>query len=132
MIYGRICNSTVLVTGILLLMFAPLDPSTNTSGQSALAQDTNMIFSPSPPVPFDQLSSQQIATSTNKTCTLTPSLIEIEDTPQQTQGPYFVDGMPNRSDLRSETSDGSMQEGIPLHLVINVYDINGDDHYWIK
>ena len=95
-----ILKSTVLVTGILLLMFAPLDPSTNTSGQSALAQDTNMIFSPSPPVPFDQLSSQQIATSTNKTCTLTPSLIEVEGTPQQTQGPYFMDGMPNRSDLR--------------------------------
>ncbi|MGB7665413.1 MAG: hypothetical protein WBL67_21965 [Nitrososphaeraceae archaeon] len=120
-----ILKRTVLVTGILLLMFVPLDPSTNTSGQSALAQDTNMIFSPPPPVQFDQLSSQQIATSTNKTCTLTPSLIEVEGTPQQTQGPYFVDGMPNRSDLRSETSDGSMQEGIPLHLVTNVYDIKG-------
>ena len=127
MVECAILKSTVLVTGIILLMFAPLDPSTYTSGQSALAQDTNTIFSPPLPVPFDQLSPQQIATSTDKTCTLTPSLIEIEGTPQQTQGPYFVDGMPNRSDLRSETTDGSMQEGIPLHLVINVYDISGDD-----
>ncbi|MFZ0553919.1 MAG: hypothetical protein WAM26_01380 [Nitrososphaeraceae archaeon] len=50
-----ILKRTVLVTGILLLMFVPLDPSTNTSGQSALAQDTNMIFSPPPPVPFDAI-----------------------------------------------------------------------------
>jgi hypothetical protein len=60
----------------------------------------------------------------NKTCTLTPSLIEIEGTPQQIEGPYFVDGMPNRSDLRS--SDGIIQEGIPLHLNLNVYDVDDD------
>ena len=51
----QILKSTVLVSGILLLMFAPLDPSTYASGQSALEQDTNMIFSPPPPAPFDQL-----------------------------------------------------------------------------
>ena len=39
-----------------------------------------------------------------KTCTLTPSLIESEGTPQQTDGPYFVDDMPNRSDIRSDPS----------------------------
>jgi hypothetical protein len=63
---------------------------------------------------------QQIATSTNETCTLTPSLIKVEGTPQQTEGQYFVDGMPNRSDIRSDTSDGSVQEGILLDLIINV------------
>ena len=77
-----------------------------------------------PPPPFESLSAQQIATSTNKTCTLTPSLIEIEGTPQQIEGPYFVDGMPNRSDLRS--SDGTIQEGIPLYLNLNVYDVDDD------
>ncbi len=65
-----------------------------------------------------------MASSTNKTCTLTPSLIEEEGTPQQTEGPYFVAGMPNRSDIRSDPSDGSVQQGIPLHLVIHVYKIN--------
>jgi protocatechuate 3,4-dioxygenase beta subunit len=81
-------------------------------------------FGPPPPGQF--FSATQANASTNKTCTLTPSLIEVEGTPQQTEGPYFVDNMPNRSDITSDTSDGSVQEGIPLKLVINVYDVDGD------
>ena len=75
-------------------------------------------FGPSP-----ELSAQKSA-STNKTCTLTPTSIKLKGTPQQTEGPYFVDGMPNRSDIISDPSDGSVQQGIPLHLVIHVYDVN--------
>lgn len=78
------------------------------------------------PPPVDELSAAQANASTNKTCALTPSLIEVEGTPQQTEGPYFVDNMPNRSDITTDTSDGSVQEGIPLNLVINVYDVDGD------
>ena len=66
----------------------------------------------------------QTSASANQTCTLTPSLIEVEDTPQQTEGPYFVDNMPNRSAIGSDTSSGSLQEGIPLNLTINVYDVD--------
>jgi protocatechuate 3,4-dioxygenase beta subunit len=66
----------------------------------------------------------QVGASTDQTCNITPSLIEVEGTPQQTEGPYFVDGMPERSDIRSDLSDGSVQEGIPLSLVINVYDVD--------
>jgi protocatechuate 3,4-dioxygenase beta subunit len=76
--------------------------------------------------PPGQFSATQANASTNKICTLTPSLIEVEGTPQQTEGPYFVDNLPNRSDITSDTSDGSVQEGIPLKLVINVYDVDGD------
>jgi protocatechuate 3,4-dioxygenase beta subunit len=76
-----------------------------------------------PPAPISPESAAQSA-STNKTCTLTPSLIEYEGTPQQTEGPYFVDGMPNRSDIRSDPSDGSVQQGIPLHLIIHVYGLS--------
>ena len=79
-------------------------------------------------VQFEQsspkLSAAQISASTNQTCKLTPSLIEEEGTPQQIEGPYFVDDMPNRSDIRSDPSDGSMQEGIPLRLVLHVYDVD--------
>jgi hypothetical protein len=56
-------------------------------------------------------------------------IIEIEGTPQQIEDPYFVDGMPNRSDVRSDTSKGSLQDGIPLRLILRVYevdDIDGD------
>jgi protocatechuate 3,4-dioxygenase beta subunit len=119
-------KSTILVIGILLLFYAPLELNTHTSGQPTFPQGTNntTLLSSMPPPPFEPLSTQQIATSTNKTCTLTPSLIEIEGTPQQIEGPYFVDGMPNRSDLRS--SDGTIQDGIPLHLKLNVYDVDDE------
>src|SRR5919107_1423831 len=77
-------------------------------------------FVPSSP----ELSATQISASTNQTCTLTPSLIEEEGTPQQIEGPYFVDDMPNRSDIRSDPSDGSVQQGVPLYLVLHVYDVD--------
>jgi protocatechuate 3,4-dioxygenase beta subunit len=48
----------------------------------------------------------------------------LHGTPQQTEGPYFVDGMPNRSDIRSDTSKGSVEQGIPLRIVIHVYDVD--------
>jgi protocatechuate 3,4-dioxygenase beta subunit len=34
--------------------------------------------------------------------------------------------MPNRSDLRTDSSDGTIQEGIPLYLNLNVYDVDSD------
>jgi hypothetical protein len=59
---------------------------------------------PFPPLP--ELSTTQKSASTNLTCTLRPSLTEVENTPQQIEGPYFVDEMPSRSDIRLDTSDG--------------------------
>lgn len=40
--------------------------------------------------------------------------------PEQTEGPYFVDEKLNRSDIRLDPSDGSLKEGLPLHLVLRV------------
>ncbi|MBD0360009.1 MAG: hypothetical protein ICV56_04790, partial [Nitrososphaeraceae archaeon] len=71
-----------------------------------------------------ELSATQISASTNQTCTLTPSLIEEEGTPQQIEGPYFVDDMPNRSGIRSDPTDGSVQEVVPLSLVLHVYEVD--------
>src|SRR5919112_5019024 len=105
------------------------------SGSLTLLSHNNVVGSsntpPSPPPQFPipppsqpELSSTQRSASINQTCRLTPSLIEVEGTPQQIEGPYFVDDMPNRSDIRSDPSDGSMQEGIPLRLVLHVYDVD--------
>ena len=47
---------------------------------------------------------------------------KADRTPQQTEGPYFVDEMLNRSDIRSDPSDGSVQDGIPLRLIIHIHD----------
>lgn len=40
--------------------------------------------------------------------------------PAMTEGPYFVDEMLNRSDIRSDPSDGSVREGAPLALTFIV------------
>ena len=42
-------------------------------------------------------------------------------TPEQTEGPYFVDEKLNRSDIRFDPTDGSIQAGMPLTLVVNVF-----------
>jgi len=118
---------------LLLASFATMMFSSN-AAEFALAQAPSQQLTvpgtpgqqPFGPPPVDELSAAQVNSSTNKTCTLTPSLIEVEGTPQQTEGPYFVDNMPNRSDITTDTSDGTVQEGIPLNLVINVYEVNGN------
>jgi protocatechuate 3,4-dioxygenase beta subunit len=71
-----------------------------------------------------ELSASQKNASTSGTCSLTPASVKLHGTPQQTEGPYFVDGMPNRSDIRSDTSKGSVEQGITLRLVIHVYDVD--------
>lgn len=43
--------------------------------------------------------------------------------PEQTEGPYFVDERLNRSDIRSDPSDGSIREGVPLQLNFRVSDL---------
>src|ERR671915_1809554 len=91
---------------------------------SAVTGSSQPQFSGPPPFSQPELSATQSGASTNQTCTLTPSLIEIEGTPQQIEGPYFVDDMPDRSDIRSDPSDGSVQEGVPLSLVLHVYDVD--------
>lgn len=46
--------------------------------------------------------------------------------PELTEGPYFVDDVLNRSDIRIEPSDGSMVEGIRLRLVFQVSDVTSN------
>jgi len=72
---------------------------------------------------FQGLSSAQRAASTNETCVLIPNT-KLHGLPQQTEGPYFVDGMPNRSDIRSDTSSDLIQKGTKLSLTIHVYGID--------
>ncbi len=46
--------------------------------------------------------------------------------PEQTEGPYFVDEKLNRSAIRQDPSDGSVKPGVPLRLVLNVYSVAGN------
>jgi protocatechuate 3,4-dioxygenase beta subunit len=114
----KISSIVVAFTFLGLFIFLP-------GSQVIGSQQFSTQQFPFPPLP--ELSATQRSASTNLTCTLRPSLTEVEGTPQQIEGPYFVDGMPNRSDIRSDTSDGSMQDGIPLRLLLHVYNIEDDN-----
>ncbi|MBI1258164.1 MAG: hypothetical protein GC204_11895 [Chloroflexi bacterium] len=52
-------------------------------------------------------------------------LLNCIASPQMTEGPYFVDEMLNRADIRIDPTDNSVQDGIPLQLEIKVYKVDG-------
>jgi protocatechuate 3,4-dioxygenase beta subunit len=47
---------------------------------------------------------------------MTPCVVQ----PQQTEGPYFVDGMFNRADIRTEPPSGPARPGVPLKVTFHV------------
>ena len=82
---------------------------------------------PTNPVQFGfipGLSPFEKSASASRTCTLSSNSMRLSGAPQQIEGPYFVDQMPNRSDIRSDTSDGSIKDGIPLRLSFHVYGVD--------
>src|SRR4051812_39917011 len=44
--------------------------------------------------------------------------------PEMTEGPYFVDEKLNRSDIRSDPTDGMVKAGVPLRLVFRVSNVS--------
>lgn len=46
-------------------------------------------------------------------------------TPAQTEGPYFVDELLERADLRLDPTDGRVKDGIPLRVRIMVHRVDG-------
>jgi len=46
--------------------------------------------------------------------------------PELTEGPYFVDEMLNRSDIRSDPSDGSVTDGAQFNLAFNVSQVSSN------
>ena len=63
--------------------------------------------------------------TTAATASTTPLPVSCVVTPEQTEGPYFVDERLNRSDIRSDPTDGSVSEGVPLRLDLTVSSVNG-------
>jgi protocatechuate 3,4-dioxygenase beta subunit len=113
-----------LLSVVLVLMYVKIDSMANPSGQAVNAlSDKVLSLRPVQFGFFSELSPSEKAASASGSCALTPS-IKLNGTPQQTEGPYFVDKIPNRSDIRSDSSDGSVKEGIPLRLITHVYDVH--------
>lgn len=46
--------------------------------------------------------------------------------PEQTEGPYFVDEKLNRSDIRSDPTDGTVKEGVPLQLTLKISQVGSN------
>jgi protocatechuate 3,4-dioxygenase beta subunit len=65
------------------------------------------------------------ASSATPSASATPSTLSCVVRPELTEGPYFVDEMLNRSDIRSDPSDGSVREGLPLQLGFRVGQVSG-------
>lgn len=72
---------------------------------------------------FKPLQFSQVGTATPEATEVLPTCVVR---PERTEGPYFVDEMLNRSDIRIEPSDESIKEGIPLRLKFNVSDVSNN------
>jgi protocatechuate 3,4-dioxygenase beta subunit len=70
--------------------------------------------------PTNAAITQAVATQLSSVSTAIPTCVVR---PELTEGPYFVDEMLNRSDVRSDPSDGSIVEGAPLTLAFLVSQI---------
>lgn len=46
--------------------------------------------------------------------------------PEQTEGPFFVDERLNRSDIRIDPANGSISPGVPLRLTLHVNNVSND------
>ena len=77
-------------------------------GLTALAPTLRILFGPA---------TADSARAATTGCTLTPS---------KTEGPYFVDEKLNRSDIRTDPSDGTTQGGVPVALTFVVERTDGD------
>jgi protocatechuate 3,4-dioxygenase beta subunit len=87
-------------------------PTPTGSGQTASASTATPL-------------SLEAATATNVPVQETPTTSAAAQPscvvrPEETEGPYFVDEKLNRSDIRSDPSDGSVKEGLTLLLAFRV------------
>ena len=122
--FSTVLAVTIISLGFLLTQISFCSLSISYGQTSNITEKQTLSIRPVQFGFLPELSPSQKNASTTGTCTVTPTSTRLHGTPQQTEGPYFVDGMPNRSDIRTDTSSGSVQQGIPLSLVIHVYDVD--------
>lgn len=75
----------------------------------------------SPTIPPFQPTTESLPAPTN-TKTIPACVVK----PEMTEGPFFVDEMLNRSDIRSDPTDGSVSQGSLLELTFNVSRLGPD------
>lgn len=71
----------------------------------------------------ERSASTELANPSIRVLASTPPACVVK--PEQTEGPYFVDERLNRSDIRSDPTNGSMRAGVPLRLIFQVSQTKG-------
>jgi protocatechuate 3,4-dioxygenase beta subunit len=66
-----------------------------------------------------------LAAGETPTPTATTAALSCVGTPSTTEGPYFVDEMLKRIDIRTDPTDNTVKQGLPLYLAIRVFQVNG-------
>jgi protocatechuate 3,4-dioxygenase beta subunit len=101
-------------------MLAGCDVGQSTTQQPTAAQQNPTPAATQPSAMQGATAVQSEATEAATTVAEAGSLPTCIVRPALTEGPYFVDEQLNRSDIRSDPSDGSVTEGTPLKLVFRV------------
>jgi len=70
-----------------------------------------------------QASGSAAAVATATALAALPACVAV---PELTEGPYYVDGSLERSDIRTDSADGATSEGVPLTLNWVVSTVDGD------
>src|SRR2546426_7172942 len=86
------------------------------SGSTSTPTKTQSAVSTASPTTKSTGAATATATAAPVSCVVTPAL---------TEGPYFVDEMLNRSDIRSDPVNGSVKDGVPLGLTLTVSRVDG-------
>jgi protocatechuate 3,4-dioxygenase beta subunit len=84
-------------------------------GAAWLARRGGLLLAAATPTTALTLGTAESALAQSPSCVVKPEL---------TEGPYFVDDQLDRSDIRIEPSDGSVREGVPFALTLNVSQLN--------
>jgi protocatechuate 3,4-dioxygenase beta subunit len=114
-VQGQAGSDPEAATVVATLEAAGLNEEAATSVATAEAQATGAATSEATAVTTAEAAAG--AATTLPACIVSPEL---------TEGPYFVDEQLNRSDIRTNSADGSVSEGVPLELVVRVSQIGND------
>ena len=101
-----------LMGGAAVAVAAGCGDDSGSSGTATGTRRASTTPAASPSTATAATPAQQAATAT---ATAAPS-VSCVVTPELTEGPYFVDEMLLRSDIRSDPTIGAVKEGVPLTI----------------
>jgi protocatechuate 3,4-dioxygenase beta subunit len=90
---------------------------------AACAPEVAATLAPTAVLPTDAVVTQAVATELAAAATAIPMCVVR---PELTEGPFFVDEMLHRSDIRPDPSDGSISQGTQLDIVFNVSQLSAN------